>query len=101
MGYAAWPSCPATGDLFPAEEHPQPDCAVRVWDTEAGNEVYCLKGLVGDVWCVAMTADGRRALVAGQDCSLLLLDVTSGRAVCRLRGHEAEVSGVALSADGR
>ena len=88
-------------DLFPAEEHPRPDRAVRFWDLETGREVRCLPGLVGDVRCVALAADGGRALVAGQDRSVLLVDLASGREVCRLRGHEGEVAGAALSADGR
>ncbi len=58
-------------------------------------------GHTGAVGCLAVSADGRRALSGGEDQTVRLWDVATGRELLRLRGHADEVVAVALSADGQ
>jgi WD40 repeat protein/serine/threonine protein kinase len=86
-------------DVFLEEGRSRPDWSVRLWDAERGVELRCNPDVVGGVWAVALSADGRRALAAGQDGSVLLLDPATGRILWRFQGHRSPVATVAFSAD--
>jgi hypothetical protein len=55
----------------------------------------------GEVFAVALSADGRTALTGSRDQMVRLWDVASGRAKGPPLKHDGEVVAVALSADGR
>lgn len=55
----------------------------------------------GTVLCVAISANGGRALSGGEDRSVRLWDLADGRELQRFLGSTQEVSAVAFSADGR
>jgi WD40 repeat protein len=63
--------------------------------------VRTLAGHSREVYCVAMSADGRWAVSASQDDTLKVWDLESGHELRTLAGHSAPVHGVARSADGR
>ena len=64
-------------------------------------EVVCLGGKHGQVWGVALTADGNRAASGGLDGVVRLWDVTTGRELCCLEGHKEATSLLAFAPDGR
>lgn len=43
------------------------DNVVRVWSVESGAEIAKFKGHTGDVLCIAISADGKRALTGSRD----------------------------------
>src|SRR4051794_878448 len=75
---------------------------------EAG-EVRVFQGHQGEVWSVAFSADGRRALSGGGsyrsgspvDCVVRLWDVASGKELRVYRGHTRPVVCVTFAPDGR
>ena len=60
-----------------------------------------LKGHVGDVRTVTLSADGRRAVSGSEDHTLKVWDVERGRELWTLVGHSGKVTAVAVSADGQ
>ncbi len=50
---------------------------------------------------VAISPDGRLALVAVQDCTVRLLDMATGNELRRFEGHKARCLGVSFSKNGR
>ncbi len=89
-----------SGDM-PTGDKPGPGIA-RLWEVETGRERQRFVGHLNDVWCVALSADGRLALTGGGDHTARLWDVATGKELRQFL-HEAprRVRGVALSADGR
>ena len=55
----------------------------------------------GNIYAVAFTPDGTRAVSSGFDRTLRLWDVTSGREVRSLVGHTDTVYALAASGDGK
>jgi WD40 repeat protein len=80
---------------------PAPDYDLRLWDVDTGQEERRLAGHQDAVLGMDLSADGRRALTAGQDGTVRLWDVEAGRERSCLRGHRGQVWCVALAADGR
>ncbi len=74
---------------------------VLVWDLAGHRLVRALKGHTRDVFAVALSADGRRALSAGADRSVIVWDVGAGTRLHTLQGHTQPVTCVAISPDGR
>lgn len=52
------------------------------------------------VECVALTADGRKAITGGADHAVIIWDIVSGKKLHTLRGHKDKVNAVAVSPDG-
>lgn len=80
---------------------PEQDCALRVWDTGQGRELFSLPGHTGTVNAVAVTPDGGLAVSASDDRTVRVWDLTQGRATCTLTGHSDQVQAVAVTPDGR
>jgi WD40 repeat protein len=51
------------------------DCALRGWDLESGDEVFCLKDFARQVACAAFTPDGKTALSGDGESRLRFWDV--------------------------
>ncbi|HEY6345986.1 MAG TPA: NB-ARC domain-containing protein [Bryobacteraceae bacterium] len=63
--------------------------------------VRTLEGHADDVYGVAVTPDGRKAVSASKDETLKVWDLETGRALRTLEGHSAPVWGVAVTPDGQ
>jgi WD40 repeat protein len=55
----------------------------------------------GDVYAVAVTADGRTAVSGGDDGTVRVWDLAGTAAPRVLTGHDGQVRGVAVTADGQ
>lgn len=85
------------------------DLTLRVWDLQRGRCEQTLS-CEGQVFCVAIAGDGRRAVssAAGSDNFLgidgtivALWDLERGRLVRKFEGHSSAVKALALTPDGR
>ncbi len=74
---------------------------VRGYHAATGKETVRLVGHGDAVRCVALSADGKRALSGGDDRSVRLWDADRGTILARFTKHTAGVTATALSPDGR
>jgi WD40 repeat protein len=77
------------------------DRSVKLWDLEAGRDLWTLPEHEGPVRSVAWSPDGRRVVSGSADYSVKLWDVGTGEELASLTGHSAVVNSVAWSPDGR
>jgi WD40 repeat protein len=79
------------------------DGFVRQWDVAREKEVWACDCQTGAtlVRRLAVSPDGRTALVAVYDHAVRLLDMATGKELRRFEGHRALVHGVSYSSDGR
>ncbi len=90
------------GDAEPPPTGPPPAGPPLVaGKPEAPHELYRLVGQGGPVYSVALSADGRRALLGCDDGTVRLWDLAAGREVYRCEGHTDAVYAVAITPDGR
>src|SRR5438876_8092617 len=61
----------------------RPDGEVRLWDVETGEEIRRFKGHDHEIKSLAVSADGKRMLTAGQDNRMILWDVDKGTEIRR------------------
>ena len=103
FAYVDWRarSDPAYADLQlacrPSSLAPSPVRRRRV--TQRDHQI--LRGHRNEVNCVAVTADGRRAVSGASDNTMRVWDLEAGRYLATLEGHTGMVIGVAVTADGR
>jgi WD40 repeat protein len=74
---------------------------VKVWDSNNGQLIQTLHGHTGDVYCVAVSPNGRWIASAGVDTTIRLWDAKTGEPFHKLRGHLGVVSSLAFSPDSR
>jgi WD40 repeat protein len=60
-----------------------------------------IRGDIGFVWSVALSADGRTLVSGGEDIRIKIWDMQTGKELGTLTGHTSTVFSVALSADGQ
>jgi eukaryotic-like serine/threonine-protein kinase len=90
------------------------DGTVRLWNLEDGKELHRFPGFdqpnldaldkqVWDkqVWCVAVSGDGKRLACGVRDRTARVFDIASSKEVNCLRGHKSTVNAVALDHDGQ
>lgn len=79
-------------------------------DLEAGTAVHTLTGHHGEVWAVAVTPDGHRAVTGGSDGTVRVWNLTTGKQIAptsrRLppwptRSPGYSINSLSISADGR
>jgi WD40 repeat protein len=73
----------------------------RVWEADAGRELFAVPGHGGRTTGAAFSPDGRRLVTAGRDATARVWDAADGRPLLALAGHAGPVNGVAVSPDGR
>jgi WD40 repeat protein len=74
---------------------------LSLWDVAQWKEVHWIEGLDDVVACVAMSADGRRALAGTVSGTVRCWDIGDGREVSRFDPPVREARSVAFSPDGR
>jgi WD40 repeat protein len=74
---------------------------VRGLDPSSGRELFKLTGHNDAVRCLAVSADGKRAVSGSDDRTVRVWDLARAREVRRFSQHKASVTGVGLSADGK
>jgi len=76
--------------------------SMRLWNLESGEQTGSLDWYLSDVFQVAISPDGRRALSGLMvDQSVRLWDLATGREIRRFEGHMMPVLSVAFTPDGR
>lgn len=90
------------GEFFvQGKEKPGFDFAIRLWDVSTGRELRRFEGHRDEVYAVAFSSDGRRALSGSDDSTVRLWEVDTGKQVLRLEKHQDGVLSVAMSPDNR
>src|SRR5262249_28416827 len=74
---------------------------IRVWDTATGDVAAMLRGHTGPVWAVALAADGRSLVSAGEDGTVKVWDLGPRRDPNILTNQIAIARSVAFSPDGK
>jgi WD40 repeat protein len=72
-----------------------------LWDLERRRALTRIQGVASGILTVALTGNGREAVIGGQDGVLRRIDLASGRLLDGLDGHQDVVWDVALAPDGR
>jgi WD40 repeat protein len=76
------------------------DKTARIWDAKSGAEIKQLKGHTDEIWSVALTPDGARAVTVSKDTTTRIWDVATGTELVKFGGHTARVNSVAVTPDG-
>lgn len=89
------------------------DYLLRLWDLEKDeemtsklavpkdNKIPRLAGHTDEVFCVAISPDGKRAASGSRDLTLRVWDLRTGKQLQCMRGHQDSIYHVAFSPDGR
>jgi WD40 repeat protein len=77
------------------------DGSVKIWDLEAGRELWTMPEHEAAVKSVAYSPDGRRVVSGAADYSIRLWDAETGEGIRNITGHSNVVNSVAYSPDGR
>jgi WD40 repeat protein len=102
VAFSADGSLALTGDRVPFLSHrSKTKCSVRLTDLRAGRVLHVMGGHEGEVYSVALSADGKLGVSASADKTVRLWDLAKGACVRVLEGHTEHVNAVALSPDGR
>jgi len=77
------------------------DTTLRSWNTDTGKQQSSIEVTDKQVRTLAVTPDGRSAVVGDNDGRVTIWDLASGELKSALTRHTKEVSGVAVSPDGK
>jgi len=108
--HAEPPAKPATQSPSTTDEPgrpPRSNETPATADAKPTSEIRRFEGHTDQVWCVAVSPDGLRALTGGgefsgrKDFAVRLWEIETGRQLARLEGHEDAVFGVAFLPGGR
>src|SRR5207244_12075440 len=71
------------------------------WDLESGKEILTLRGHVGQVTSLALSADGNRLFSASADKTIKVWDLRADRQTAAVYDHANPVMCLAVSRDGK
>jgi HEAT repeat protein len=77
------------------------DLDLHLWDLREGKEMQAFSGHRAEVYCIAISTDGRLALSGGRDRIIRMWEVPGGKEINRLVGHTNTVNSVVFSPDGK
>jgi WD40 repeat protein len=72
---------------------------VKIWDAKAGDLVATLD--TGEVWCLALTKDGKTLISGSTDCSIRTWNTTNWKQTAVLDKHNSDVYAIAISPNDR
>lgn len=75
------------------------DRSLKLWDVETGGELRTFTGLEAPVTAVALSSDGKRALLGDDEGAIELRDMETGREIRSFTGHPRRVGSLAFSPD--
>lgn len=75
------------------------DGLIELWDVETGRALGSLSGHTGQIYHLAVTADGKYAVSASTDGLLIVWNLATGRPHATLRGHDKPVLWCAVLPD--
>jgi WD40 repeat protein/serine/threonine protein kinase/tetratricopeptide (TPR) repeat protein len=97
-----------TGDVLAAAYLGEESCvsagtdnAIRIWNIGTGLETRGFEGHNQNVYCVAISPDGRLVASGGWDNSVKLWDSRTGLLLRTLRGHRNNIGALEFSPDGK
>src|SRR5262249_60559845 len=76
------------------------DHTLRLWDTKTGEEIRRFRGHSHGIECLALSADGRRA-VSGGNGTVRVWEVETGKEIYRFDGHTGGVRATVFTPDGK
>jgi WD40 repeat protein len=79
---------------------PVRDASIRLWDLEAGTQLQAFELPVDVIFQVAISPDGRTALVTTNEPFIHVWDLESWQEIDRLEGHAGPVTGIEFALDG-
>ena len=85
---------------FPHAGDRQPRWSGAVWNLDSREDTL-LTPEAGNVWALAISADGRTLAVGTQDGAIKLFSIPARREITTLKGHLTYVDALAFSPDGR
>jgi len=78
------------------------DGEIRIWDAANGKDLGKIVGPKEGIIAMALSPDGRRALIAGGNgFACVLYDLETKKEILRLVGHTANVNSLVFSPDGK
>ncbi|KAG9070334.1 hypothetical protein KI688_009671 [Linnemannia hyalina] len=77
------------------------DGTIRFWDSETGERGVVLRPLLGKIYSLACSPDGRWIASGHEDGNVRLWNMVSGSPGLVLQGHAKTVTGIAFSPDGQ
>jgi WD40 repeat protein len=79
------------------------DRTVRVWNRTEEQEAHRLEGYTSPIWGMALSPDGRQALIGDTSGLLILWDLATGKEVRRFTETSdwGQIRGIRFLADGR
>jgi WD40 repeat protein/DNA-binding SARP family transcriptional activator len=77
------------------------DASLRWWDVETGQQLRSAELPVNVIFQVALSPDGRTALVASDNPAITVWDVGTWQESGRLEGHQGPVTAVEFTPDGK
>jgi WD40 repeat protein len=78
------------------------DGDIRIWDAANGKDLGKIEGPKDGIIAMALSPDGKRALIAGGNgFACVLYDLDTKKEILRLVGHSAAVYALAFSPDGK
>ncbi len=77
------------------------DASIRLWDLETGEQLNSQSISANVIFQVAVSNDGRTALLATDQPSITVWDLTSWRKAGQLEGHHSAVTSIEFAPDGQ
>ena len=75
------------------------DNTIKIWNRDAGQVLFTLRGHVGAVYSVIFSPDMKHLASGGNDKSIKMWDVKTGNLSRTLTGHDGPISSVVFSSD--
>ncbi len=77
------------------------DDTVRIWDVASGKESNLLHGQQGEVYAIALSADGKTLASGGQEPKVVIWNPKTGEKAGEVTGLTGQVMALAFSPDGQ
>jgi WD40 repeat protein/DNA-binding SARP family transcriptional activator len=80
---------------------PVKDASIRLWDLETGEQIRNQAIAANVIFQVAISPNGRTALLASDQPDVIVWDLTSWRELGRMKGHHAAITSIEFALEGQ